>query len=174
MTKHEMTEEEMEEEKREIAVLAHLRGLKEFYGEDFHKIIIGGANVKELMRLLEDPVAFAKRSNCFRALQLYRIIDTIYEKRLMFPFPKIPRRTEKERILLNLLLRHGEGILGRDPYFDGGVRLHHVVAYLQRDKVIYSWERSATYSVMNTCERALNELLRPPARERPYHALQGM
>jgi len=165
-----MVKDEITEEQEEKAVLAHLNGLKAFNGEDFDKLIIYGEKATAMVKLLEDPKAFAKRWNALYALQWYRAIDTIYEKNII-PFPKIPRRTDKERILLNLLLIYGEGILGRDQFFDNGVRLHHVVAYLKRDKVIYTWEPSALRSVRTACYKATYELLHPAEwrLERPKH-----
>jgi len=158
-----MVKDDITQEQEEKAVLTHLNALKTFYGEDFDKLIIYGEKATAMVKLLADPDAFAKRWNALYAFQLYRAIDTIYEKNII-PFPKIPRRTDKERILLNLLLMYGEGILGRDPYFEYGVKLHHVLAYLQRDKVIYTWEPSAVLAVKGACYKGIQELLYPSER----------
>jgi hypothetical protein len=140
-------------------VLEHLYALRSFYGQDFDKLGIFGGKATDLVKFLENPEPYFNKSFVY-VCGLYDSIDKIY-KRHILSFPKIPRRTDKERILLNLLLMYGEGILGRDPYFEYGVKLHHVLAYLKRDKVIYTWPPTAVRSVQGACRRGIDELLHP-------------
>jgi hypothetical protein len=160
-----MAQNEITEEERHRNVLGHLYHMKEFYGPDFDKLIIYGVKATDLVKFLENPEPYFNKSFVY-VCEVYRAIDRIY-KNYNIPFPKIPRVTDTERILLNLLLTYGEGIMGRDPYFDSGVKLHHVLAYLQRDKVIRTWQPYSVLSVQGRCSRAIQDLLHLSPRRGP-------
>ena len=60
-------------------------------------------------------------------------------KKYVIDFPKIESQTDEDRVLSRLLRKHNFFAFGTNTFFKDEVTVHHVIAYMERDEIIYLW-----------------------------------
>jgi len=119
------------------AVLEYLEKFKATILDDYSRLAIFGVSARDMVKYLKDKTIAIKWGEEFTA-KMRRAVDKTYEKYII-DFPEIPPKNRVDIFIAKMFKKNNTMALGTNAFFTELVNINHMIAYLNRDKVIYSW-----------------------------------
>jgi hypothetical protein len=80
-------------------------------------------------------------------------------KKYLIDFPEIDKQTEEDRVLVKLLTKNNFYAFGTNTFFNNDITVHHVIAFMERNEVIFEWNRDFILRTQQAVNRVKEFLL---------------
>lgn len=138
-------------------VLTYLKNTKLQNQSCFNLTILFSVNPKDIIKFIERPDDCGNWPFDF-VIQVQYAINKI-DKIALTAFPKIEMQTEHDRVLSKLLRKNNYFAFGTNIFFKPELTVDHVIAYMERDMVIYEWNSDFAVRIEQEVRRVQEFLL---------------
>lgn len=137
-------------------VLTYLKKMK-FQNQAYYDLIIlYTVKANEIVKYLEHP-ELCGRWPFEHVCKIEYAINQISKHLIDFPYIEI--QTEEDRILSKLLKKNNFLAFGSNTFFNENVTVHHVIAYMERNEIIYSWNSDFVLKTQQLVNKVKAQLL---------------
>lgn len=123
----------------------------------YDRLILFSVKPHDIVKYIERPEDIGKWPFDF-VIQVEFAITQI-SKKLIIDFPKIEIQTEEDRVLSKILKKNSVFAFGTNSYFGEEITVSHVIAYMERDEIIYSWNSDFVLKTQNIVNKVKELLL---------------
>lgn len=139
------------------SVLTYLKKLK-FQNLTYYDIIIlFGVKPNDIIKYIERPEQCGKWPFDFVS-QIYDAILKI-EKYCLIGIPQIELQTDEDKVISKLLRKNFYLCFGTNTFFGDEIQVHHVIAFMERNEVIYEWNADFILKTQKEVKRVKEFLL---------------
>jgi hypothetical protein len=138
-------------------VLTYLKKVKIQNQSNSNIIAYFAANINDIIKFIERPDDCGTWPFDF-VCQVNDAIKKI-NKLALIDFPKIEKQTEEDRVLSRLLRKNNFFAFGTNLFFGSEITVFHVIAYMERDEVIYDWNADFVIGTKQEVKRVKEFLL---------------
>lgn len=111
----------------------------------------------DIIKYIEHPEKCSKFPLDFIATIENAIIRI--SKKYLIDFPIIESQTEEDRVLSKLLRKNSFFAFGTNTFFREEITINHIIAYMERDEIIYLWNADFVLKTQHEVKRAKAFLL---------------
>lgn len=138
-------------------VLTYLKRMK-FQNQAYYDLIIlYSVKANEIVNYIEHPEACGKWPFDY-VCKIEYAINQISKKNLI-DFPYIEIQAEEDRVLSKLLKKNNFLAFGSNTFFKENVTVNHVIAYMERNEIIYSWNSDFVLKTQQLVNKVKEQLL---------------
>lgn len=138
-------------------VLTFLNNLKLQNKASFELVMFSAVKPHDIIKYIERPEDCRHWPMDF-VYQVDRAIAQIDIKYIV-DLPKIEEQTEEERVLSKLLRKNDCFAFGTNTFFKNEITAYHVITYMQRNEIMYSWNADFILKIQHEVKRVIAFLL---------------
>lgn len=118
-------------------VLTFLKKMKLQNQSCYGKLMLFSVKPNDIIKYIESPEKCGKWPIDF-VIQVNHAIIQI-SKKYFIDFPEIEIQNDEDKVLSKLLRKNNFFAFGTNTFFGEEITVHHVIAYMERDELIYEW-----------------------------------
>ena len=103
----------------------------------YDKLILYGAKPHDIIKIIERP----DECGTWPFDYVCQIFDAVKKtaKNYVIDFPEIEQQTDEDTVLSKLLRKNNDFAFGTNKFFGELITVKHVIAFMERNEVIYAW-----------------------------------